>query len=313
MRSFVIIATKGRAKESQRLLDDLQQQTMQPTFTFIVGTEEGDLDGIREHPWIKAGRGEALISPKKGLAAQRNFGLRILEQRDYTAQNAGHFFCAFFDDDYRLSCDWLQRAQERFAKGGVVGLTGRVLADGIKTGGLSEEQASKFLKGGMPIGSPPPRMAIERDAESAYGCNMAFIDLVVREVRFDENLPLYGWLEDLDYSAMARRLGRVIYYPNCQGVHLGVKADRVNGTKFGYSQIANPFYLAKKGTIERRRCLRLIVQALAANMIRGLITGSHPGVDYRGRLQGNIRAIVDIILLRSHPLNIARDNAYRAD
>lgn len=312
MRSFVIIATKGRAKEAQRLLDDLQQQTMPPTFTFIVGTEERDLDGIGDHPWIKAGHGEALIAPKKGLTAQRNFGLNILEQRGYTARNAERFFCAFFDDDYRLSSDWLQRADERFTKGGVVGLTGQVLADGVKTGGLTEEQASKFLKNGRPPESLQPPGTIERDRKSVYGCNMAFIDLVVREIRFDENLPLYGWLEDLDYSAMARRLGRIVCYPNCCGVHLGVKADRVNGATFGYSQIANPYYLAKKGTTERLLCLRFIGQALAANIVRGLITRNHPFIDYRGRLQGNIRAIVDIILLRSHPLNITGNNKHRA-
>jgi hypothetical protein len=91
---------------------------------------------------------------------------------------------------------------------------------------------------------------------------MAFTDTVIRQTRFDVNLPLYGWQEDRDYTDMALRLGRVIYFPDCRGVHLGVKSGRTGGGKLGYSQIANPVYLMKKGTMGYKIGLKFIGRAL---------------------------------------------------
>jgi hypothetical protein len=181
-------------------------------------------------------------------------------------------------------------------------LTGQTLADGVRTEGLTENQATAFLNGEAPPQSHWASGADERDSDSVYGCNMAFIDTVIRAVRFDEALPLYGWQEDRDYTGMAKRLGRVIYFPDCRGVHLGVKSGRTSGIKLGYSQIANPIYLMKKGTMGHKIGLKFIGRALAANIVRSL--SDHPFVDYRGRLRGNMRALLDVLLMRSDPRNI---------
>lgn len=311
MKAFIITATKGRAKETQRLLDCLQRQTFQPTFTIIAGTEPRDLEGISNHPWIAAGHGEAIVSPRMGSSAQRNFGMELLEQRGYFAPEAGRFFCVFFDDDYRLADDWLEQAAKRFDQDNIVGLTGQILADGVHgppatpqrpRSGLTEDQATDFISGKTPPESHWASGPHERDTASVDGCNMAFVDTVVRQTRFDENLPLYGWQEDRDYTVMAKKLGRVIYFPGCKGVHLGVKSGRTSSVKFGYSQIANPLYLMKKKTMGYRIGTTLIMQALAVNLIRGF--RDHPVVDYRGRLRGNMRAVWDILCFRSDPRRI---------
>jgi hypothetical protein len=302
MRAYVIIATKGRAREAQRLIDCLERQTLQPNFVIITGTEERDIEGVNYRPLIVSGHGEAIVSPRIGLAAQRNCGIEFLERGGYFAPEKGQFFCAFFDDDYRLADDWLKRADERLEKGCIVGLTGQILADGVRTGGLTENQATAFLNGETPPQSHWASGVNERDTGSVYGCNMAFIDTVIRQTRFDENLPLYGWQEDRDYTGMAKKIGRVIYFPNCRGVHLGVKSGRTSGIKLGYSQIANPLYLMKKGTMEYRIGLKFIARALAANTVRSL--SDHPFIDYRGQLRGNMRALLDVLLMRSHPSNI---------
>ena len=302
MRVFVVIATKGRAPETKRLLDYLQKQTRAPDFTVIAGTEQSDLEGIETHGLIASAHGAAVVSRKVGSSAQRNFGLEVLEQRGYFDPAAGRFFCAFFDDDYRPADDWLEQASRRFQRDSVVGLTGQILADGVKRGGLTEAEAVGFLDGSMPPEAHWASGPDEGETTAVYGCNMAFTDTVIREIRFDENLPLYGWQEDRDYTGMAQRMGRVIYCPKCVGVHLGVRRGRTSGLKFGYSQIANPLYLMKKGTMGYKIGMRFILRAMAANLARGI--GHHSLVDYRGRLQGNMRALRDVICRCAHPSRI---------
>ena len=303
MRVFVVIATKGRAAETQHLLDYLQKQTRAPDYTVVVGTEQNDLEGIETHDVVASAHGVAVVSSKVGSSAQRNFALEVLEQRGCFDPAAGDFFCVFFDDDYRPADDWLEHASRRFQAGDVVGLTGQILADGVKRGGLTEAQAVGFLDGSTMPEAHWASGSEETETTAVYGCNMAFTDTVIREIRFDENLPLYGWQEDRDYTGMARRMGRVIYFPACVGVHLGVRRGRTSGLKFGYSQIANPLYLMKKGTMGFRIGLRFILRALASNLARGI--GIHALIDYRGRLKGNMRALRDVILGRSHPSRIA--------
>jgi len=278
-----------------------------PAFSIIIGTEKSDLEGLDNHPLIQSGQGQLLISPKMGSSAQRNCGLETLKQQGYFAPGHGRFFCSFFDEDYRPDQNWLKCAAERFEKGDIVGLTGHVLADGVGINGLTEEQAIAFLNDETP---PQPHWASgaeERTVDSVYGCNMAFMDTVVQQTRFDENLPLYGWQEDRDYTGMAKKLGRVIYFPGCRGVHLGSKGGRTSGLRFGYSQIANPLYLMKKGTMGYGAGLEHMARNMAANLIRSL-TNSRPYIDYKGRLRGNLMAVWDTICLRCNPRRIVDNN-----
>jgi hypothetical protein len=115
-------------------------------------------------------------------------------------------------------------------------------------------------------------------------------------------LPLYGWLEDVDFSRQLARFGRVVSTDATRGVHLGVKQGRQRGVKLGYSQVANPLYLIGKGTMSPRRALTLIARNLAANTVRSL--RAEPWVDRRGRLIGNVRAMLDLVTGRLDPRRI---------
>ena len=302
MDAYVVIATKGRPTEVLALIDSLSKQTKRASEVLIVGSEQGDISGLAGHTFAQSGICKAMIASSAGLTAQRNAGVCRLTSQGAFDLSAARSFCAFFDDDYRPAPDWLERADERLSRGDVVGLTGKMLADGINIGGLREEQAQAFLNGRS---APLPHWAsgeAEWETGSVYGCNMAFTDIVIRQTRFDECLPLYGWQEDRDYTGLARRLGRVIYFPGCQGVHLGVTNGRTSGLRFGYSQIANPLYLMRKGTMDARSGARFMGRALAANLVRSI--RKHPWVDYRGRLKGNLIALADMLRWRSDPRHI---------
>ena len=78
--------------------------------------------------------------------------------------------------------------------------------------------------------------------------------------------------------------------------------DGVSGVRFGYSQIANPLYLLRKGTMTVRTSLRFVSRNLLSNTLRS-VSGRRE-VDYAGRLRGNAVAIFDVLRGRSHPMRV---------
>lgn len=303
MHPYVIIATKGRAAETRVLLDYLARQTLAPAITLVVGSENKDIAGCEDHPLYADGKGEAMISPKVGLTCQRNAGIEALKTKGLLDGDPSSFFCVFFDDDFRPAPDWLEKAAARFAKGDIIGLSGRVLADGVMTGGYSEDEAAAFLNGQKPPLNHWANQSYESETDCAYGCNMAFLGTVIRELRFDENLPLYSWQEDRDYTGQCLRLGRVIRCPDCIGVHMGVSGGRTSGLRFGYSQIANLYYLIRKGTVPPKAGLTQAGKNFAANIIK-TIRPTRRDVDYAGRLRGNLMALWDILRGKCDPRKI---------
>ncbi len=303
LRAFVIVVTKGRPDEVAVLVDYLERQTYPIDRIALVGTCEADLGTALHHPLIHSGRLIAAIADRPGLCRQRNYGLGLLQDSGDLAPDGPGAFVAFFDDDYRPADDWLALAAAAFGSmADIVGLTGRVLADGISGPGLTEAEAEAFLTGARPPQRHGYGGQVVREVDSAYGCNMAFRSTVFAELRFDETLPLYGWQEDRDFTGQARAHGRVIHAPDCRGVHLGAKGGRSAGKRLGYSQIANPAYLVRKGTVHWRAAANMAVRNLIANHLRSL--RPEPWVDRRGRAYGNWLAIADLLRGRASPTRV---------
>lgn len=185
----------------------------------------------------------------------------------------------------------------------LVGLTGHVLADGISTEfGIPEQDAPQYLCGAKPAERHWSNTPQTRLIDGLYGCNMAFRGTVLSEQRFDEQLPLYGWQEDYDFANRARRYGVLAIVPACNGVHLGASSGRTSGLRFGYSQIANPIYLVRKGTMPWRKAGQLISRNIIANLTKTVL-----GVrikDFPGRLRGNLRALLHLSMGKLSPLRV---------
>jgi hypothetical protein len=87
-------------------------------------------------------------------------------------------------------------------------------------------------------------------------------------------------------------------------VHLGNKVGRSSGVRLGYSQIANPLYMVRKGTMERGRAYKQIGRNILANAVKTL--RPEPWVDRRGRLIGNLRGAVDAVRGQLDPQQILK-------
>ena len=277
------IATSGRAAGLGHTLEYLARQTFQPREVYIIYSVQSDIGDLpHRFPSYQFHKGSG------GSCEKRNWVI------DHAAEADLVFF---MDDDFFLHPEHLAVTERAFRlDAGLVASTGRVLADGAKGPGLSAEQAGEALR----------RAEVREDAPAApafntYGCNMAFRLRSVREhgIHFDEKMPAYAWYEDIDFSRRLARFGAMMQLPAAAGVHLGAKIGRVSGLRLGYSQVANPIYLSRKGSYPWTYALRSLGRNTLANLARSFAPESY--VDRRGRLRGNLLAFGDLLRRRLRP------------
>lgn len=285
-RSAVIVATRGRPTLVPGLVALLEGQSRPPDHIFVVGAAREDLGGLTDREGLTARVG------RTGLAHQRNDGLALA---------GGRFdHLAFFDDDFIPSRFWLATMAEIFRKRpDIAGLTGRVLADGAKSPGIPREEGLRMVEAADGEEGAGDAGAALHEGFGPYGCNMAFRASAITGLSFDERLPLYAWLEDSDFGGQVARRGRTARADALRGVHLGNKTGRERGRRVGYSQVANAVYLMRKGTLPVPFLGKLMARNLAANAVRAL--APEPYIDRRGRLAGNLTALLDIARGRISP------------
>lgn len=289
MRIFVAIATIGRPEVVRQVVDNLAQQTRPPDGIVIIGVRPGDVAGLDQSPM----RPEVIFA-NLGLCIQRNMGLRHIDGRADIV--------LFLDDDFVPSDNYLAELEALFAgQPDVVGATGRVIADGVHHTGFSFHEAAMLVH--AYIAPHEPRELPER---ALYGCNMAIRLAALGQLRFDEALPLYGWLEDIDVTYQLGRKGRLVRSERLTGVHMGAKGGRTSGIKLGYSQIANPVYLLRKRSAPRALAWEMMLRNVTANLVRSFSPESH--IDRRGRLRGNLLALAHLLTARLDPRHILRIN-----
>jgi GT2 family glycosyltransferase len=266
----------------------LTQQTLLPSVVVVSATEDSDLG---PHPTARLEVDVILGSP--GTSIQRNRALDRLQGRCDTV--------FFFDDDFVPSPYWIERAVRILdSDPTIAGVSGCIIRDGALSEAVSWEDADDWI---LNV-DVPEADAVLTEAPDLYGCNMAFRMTSIRDVvRFDERLVLYGWLEDKDFSRRAGRSGRLVQSTSLLGVHLGIKHGRVSGRRFGYSQIANPWYLYHKGTLSAKEAWANTLKALAANGLKAMRPEDF--IDRWGRFKGNILAVRHLLSGVCRPENAA--------
>jgi hypothetical protein len=279
----VVVATRGRPAIVTATLQHLiRHQTCKPVAVIVSCVTPEDAGEASLLPGVRVVTGAA------GLAAQRNAALDALP--------AETEIVAFFDDDFVAAPGWLAAAAETFRDDPeVAGFTGHVLADGIKGPGFSFSEAVRILE------TESAETSWSRiEPYSPYGCNMAFRISMIQNHKFDERLVLYGWLEDRDFGAsVANCGGRLVKCANARGVHMGIKSGRVAGERLGYSQVVNPLYMLRKGTMTVGQVSDHLLRNITSNVARAL--KPEPFIDRRGRLKGNIRGFIDLLRGRLDP------------
>jgi hypothetical protein len=289
-RIAIVIASTGRPVELGRWIDHVRRQTVQPTALVFAVAKPADLPCQKD---IQETATVVICTP--GSCHQRNAGVAaVMGLSD---------IIAFFDDDYVPSSYCLEGIDNFFrTHSDVVAANGTLLADGINSPGISYEEAKELIA--RHDNFPQTDGVVVHELKGLYGCNMVFRANAIGEERFDEQLPLYAWQEDIDFAARVGKRGRIVKTNAFHGVHQGVKGARPSGTRLGYSQVVNPIYLARKGTLPVNDATKLILKNIFKNHTKSLFP--EPWIDRRGRCRGNWLALFDVLLGRDHPKNILK-------
>jgi len=277
----------GRPGEVEDLVERLRIQSQPPCEIVVSAVRESDVGVLTQASDVR------LIFGPAGLCAQRNRTLEHLLGRCDVI--------AFFDDDYLPNVGAIEGLSRLFAENpDVAGAGGYLLADGVNFGGI--ERAEVFRMLAEYERKAPAAYRVFCDTIALYGCNMAFRAAAIGEDRFDEDLPLYAWQEDFDFSARIAGKGRLVTTDAFAGVHRGVKGARSPGVRLGYSQVANPIYLVRKGTMQASYARKIILGNMLANHARAI--RPEPWIDRVGRVRGNWLAMFEAARGRLHPRRI---------
>lgn len=278
------VASVRRPEVLAGLLRILERQTVPPDDVVLVV-----VDPARDLPAMVPPWARVLVS-EPGLTRQRNAAIRAVSDEIQ--------LLTFLDDDAHPADDYMERVRSFAAhRPDVVLFSGRVVYDGAASGAVDRARADEILR--------EPRTVPDTDSRiDAYGCNMNVHLEVARREMFDERFPAYGWLEDRDFAVRCGRHGSVLTHERALLVHLGVGSGRVSGQFLGYSQVANPIYLHRKGVLSGRESLHLALRACAGNVV-GLVRRDR-SVDRMGRSKGNIRALRDLLSGQLDPTRATR-------
>jgi glycosyltransferase involved in cell wall biosynthesis len=266
----VVIATAGRPDILHDTIQSLYRQSIAP-FEIIVCLP--DYASIRPSTAAVS----KVIESLRGLCPQRNAGLKAV-RGEYTL---------FLDDDIELPPDYMKICLRIMQQNPHIALVG----GWAFIEGTGRAEALELIAKEAAIDDSLPDCV---PAFSCYGCNMFVRSDIARRELFDENLPLYGWLEDYDWSRRIAKHGAVAWSAKARVVHLRTPSGRTDSRLFGYSQIANPLYLYHKGTMPGRKLVSHWAGSLAGNLRH--LRKSH--------LRGNSLALWDFVCGRIHPRRI---------
>lgn len=286
----VAVASLGRPGNVATLVERLARQTVLPHQVLLSVESEADLPSLDGYT-IPI---DYVCGPR-GLPAQRNRALRQLR--------ADADVVVFYDDDFVPSRFAIAGVSRFFASHPeVMGADGLVLVDGIIGPGISPEAAEQIVNQHDARGEAPSTSIVEL-RRRLYGCNMAYRLSGIRGLEFDEELPFYAWLEDNDFSG--RVPGLTVRTDAFAGVHCGEKRGREsNGTRLGYSQIANPVYMARKGSLSWRGATYTMARNVTMNHLK--LLRPEPWFDRKGRATGNWLAVGDLLRGVITPSRITR-------
>jgi GT2 family glycosyltransferase len=285
-RISVIIPSCGRPQVLEDTIASVFEQTVAPTEVILSVVSTADVTAATASaPSVR------VVYGPRGLTVQRN---TAIQRMDATSE-----FVLFLDDDVELVPSYIENSLNVFeARQDVVVVTGHFLAENVTRGEARRIVASACDDSSGLVG----REIVE--ARSAFGGNMCIRAWLAREVSFDEQLPLYGWLEDLDWSARAARHGRIVWSRSSAMVHLHVSSGRISPKQFGYAQVVNPYYLWKKQSI---RSLGQVItgywmRSLPRNIVSCMIGSNRAG--RFGRLHGNALAVCDLLQGKITPMRV---------
>ena len=244
----IIICTKDREADLVRCLASIVKQTRFPEQVIIVDAgADGTPERVEE---FRAGFNGAVcyLHTDPGLTLQRNVGIR----------HATGDIIYFIDDDTVLDPDYVRTTQQTYEVpdgANIVGVAPCIVAP-REPGRLStlyrkvfllarQDGTGRLLPSGF--GSYTWYSGLEQPhpVEVLPGCCSYRRD-VFRTLEYDEFFEGYGYMEDVDFSYRAGKLGPMVCNPTARLDHLETPNTRTPQRRLAKMQIVNHYYVFKK-------------------------------------------------------------------
>lgn len=287
MNFVVVIASAGRPESCAEAIDAIQQCIL-PGSSTLVGYLS--VPSILDAPASVPDNWTVLVG-SRGASVQRNAALSLISE-------STDIVC-YLDDDSVPRTDYLVRIAQAFTRNpDVVGLNSRPILDGaVEHRELTLHETFQALTHSFDNTPASSRVFPCRTSEM-YACGASVRWAIARDIRFDERLPLYSWLEDRDYAIRLTAVSPGHYFANAVDavfVHRAVgSGGRSNHRRLGYSQVSNPIWLHEKGSFSLRLMIRFVIRSFAGNLVFGLFPVRGRSGRLR-RLQGNLQALGDVV------------------
>jgi GT2 family glycosyltransferase len=288
LNTTVVICSANRPDVLAETVDSvLRGQSLPPREIVVsVFNQRHVAEKTRALPAVRV-----VLSSVQGTCAQRNVAAKSV-RTPYTL---------FLDDDVELAPNFIQ-SMESLLEGAqdAVAATGVLVVDGAPGDkGLDRNLARSYALS---------YVRKQSNYDHKEGQNIFVRTRLFSKVLFDENLPLYGWLEDLDFATNCLRYGRIIMNTGTCFAHLATPSGRTSGLRFGYSQIVNPFYLWRKNGKPglTQVVFRHWLLYIAYNCRRAVIKKPSDRNDRTGRFHGNMIALGHLMAGKADPSHIVQ-------
>jgi GT2 family glycosyltransferase len=258
----IIVCTRNRFDDFKKTIASLMQQSRLPDELIIV--DSSDFMQIEEYlNTLKPMVNIQYFHTQPGLTLQRNYGIR---------KSRGDLLF-FFDDDVDLDPNYIREVERVFIKDTrrEIGAVGGHILNPLKKQpmsfqvwighevynfltfvfGLGRNGNGRFRYSGMP--THPDENKESGYIECLSGCCMAFRKEVFEKIEFDEYLPNYGLMEDVDISKRTLDIGYMIYYERSAAlVHNESPKNRLNRYLWAEMTVVNYAYLFHKNWRQNR-------------------------------------------------------------
>jgi succinoglycan biosynthesis transport protein ExoP len=283
LNTTVVICSANRPDVLAETVDSVLRGQSLPPREIIVSifNQKHVAERTAAHPAVRV-----VLNGRQGTCVQRNVAAKLV-RTPYTL---------FLDDDVELAPNFIESMERLQGEAeDAIAATGVLVVDGARGDtGVDRKLARSYALNYI-------RKQDNYDHEK--GQNLFVRTRVFANVLFDENLPLYGWLEDLDFATNCLRYGRIIMNTETCFAHLATPAGRTSGLRFGYSQVINPFYLWRKnGKPELTQVFfgHWLIH-IAYNLRRALIKTPSARNDRTGRFRGNLIALSHLLTGKVDP------------
>jgi GT2 family glycosyltransferase len=292
----VVIATAARRQIVVDTILSLARLKSVPGCVVVVGSSAKDLPDIDcKLPFPL----HLLVSSQMGSAIQRNQGVRKI--------GGTVKYVSFLDDDMEVHQDYFMEVERVFdSDHRIAGFSGMIVVNG----NINRIAARTILDQHQIHPEMPCFGFYPKKWPGFYGCSMNVRRDLLQLEEFDERLPLYAIGEDCEMGFRLSRYGDVGGSARCPAVHLATKSGRISELGVGYAQIINYLYFTHKGIgfPKIKTYWEKLVQTTAINLFFLILPclDRRNGVDRKGRFQGNLLAIKDVLQGKIDPLNLIK-------